>query len=99
MNIQLAHAYRQYKKGTLTWEDYIYNMFRLVAGDPHEDDAWHECNEELSKVDLLGYSIFLWHKHLDFIKGMLPISAAIVTESKALFRHSVYGSCLLSIPK
>src|ERR1700759_1110282 len=58
--LPLVEAYAKFKKNEISWEEYIHNLFRLVAGDPHEDDSWHNIDirkdDDLRKADLLAYS-------------------------------------------
>ena len=70
--LPLVEAYEKLKRTEISWEEYIHNVFRLVAGDPHEDDTWDQpygYDDKLRKADLLAYSIFNWHRHRNFVKG------------------------------
>jgi hypothetical protein len=67
--LPLVEAYGKLKKNEITWDEYIHNLFRLVAGDPHEDDTWDKPHNDLHSADLLADSIFNWHRHRTFIKG------------------------------
>ena len=79
MTLPLAQAYDKYKKKVLTWEDYVHNIFRLVAGYPHNDDVLSNLEDDvrpveyddLRKSDLFAYSIWHWHRPRLCIDGSL----------------------------
>ena len=81
--LPLVEAYGKFKRSEISWEEYIHNLFRLVAGDPHEDDTWDKPHWNLRKADLLADSIVDWHRHRDFIKGGCDVSHALVAHSNA----------------
>jgi hypothetical protein len=70
--LPLVVAYEKFKSSEISWDQYIYNLFRFVAGDPHENDTGDQpygYDDILRKADLLAYSVFSWHRHRSFIQG------------------------------
>lgn len=101
MTLSLIKGYRAMKTGKLTWEEYIHNIFRLVAGDPHEDDDWHEPHDDLAKIDSFAFSIFSWHRHLDPIKGacVFFFHLLVAYDTNRIFRRCTHGGCISRLSK
>lgn len=53
-------ASRQYKSGTLTWDEYIDQLLSRAAGGGHIDDEKQGGFPELSREDPFAYTVWLW---------------------------------------
>ena len=67
MSLCFLEAFRQKNNGSITEDEYLDHVLAHCQGVEHEEDDTEM--QELRAMDLFGYSIWSWSKHMDSIKG------------------------------
>ena len=72
MSLCFLEAFKQKESGTITQDEYMNHLLAHCQGEDHEEDAmmpWDAPIFELKDSDLFGYSIWVWSKKVDQMKG------------------------------